>query len=101
MEQRKVSMITIKAKMKLYSSVRPGPFTTGYRPLFNFIRETKTSGKIQLDDREEFYPGDEGIVSITFISEKSLGTNFGIGSKFTFDEGGEPVGEGEIIGLSR
>jgi len=92
-------MITLKAKIKLYASGRPIPFSTGYRPMFNFIEKMKTSGKIQLNDRERFYPGDEGIVLITFVSEKYLGFNLGSGSKFTFDEGGNPIGEGEVIGI--
>jgi translation elongation factor EF-Tu-like GTPase len=55
-----MNMIRIKAVIKLYNDGRKTPFTSGYRPLFDFIEETKTSGQITLIDREVFYPGDEG-----------------------------------------
>jgi len=75
---------------------RKTPFTNGYRPLFNFKSEIKTSGQIALIDRKEFNPGDEGIVEIAFLNKDYLGIDFGIGTKFTFGEGGEPLGEGEV-----
>ncbi|MEX2235380.1 MAG: hypothetical protein WD824_24665 [Cyclobacteriaceae bacterium] len=56
----------------------------------------KTSGKITLKGMQEFSPGDEAIVEITFLNKKYLGNNFGLGTKFTFGEGREPLGEGEI-----
>jgi translation elongation factor EF-Tu-like GTPase len=92
-------MIKVKAKIKLYKtdSGRKTPFNSGYRPLFNFIPEMKTSGQITLNDKEEFFPGDEGIVEIAFLNKDYLGNNFGVGTKFTFGEGQEPLGEGEII----
>ena len=52
------------------------PFYSGYRPLFDFIEETKTSGQITLLDREAFYPGDEGVVEIAFLIRRALGDNF-------------------------
>ncbi len=92
-------MIKIKAKLKLYkgSDKRQTPFYSGYRPLFNFIEETKTSGQITLLDKEEFKPGEEGIVEIAFLHEKYLGDDFKAGRKFLFDEGSISLGEGEII----
>jgi translation elongation factor EF-Tu-like GTPase len=94
-------MIKVKAKIKLYKNdtSRKTPFTNGYRPLFNFIKEMKTSGQIMLKDRNEFFPGDEGLVEITFLSKNYLGDDFGVGAKFVFGEGLEPLGEGEIIEL--
>lgn len=89
-------MIKVKAKIRLYKDGRQTPFTDGYRPLFNFIDEMKTSGQITLDDKQEFFPGDEDIVEIAFLTKDYLGNNFGVGTKFTFDEGREPLGEGEI-----
>lgn len=91
-------MIKVKAKIRLYKSAssRKTPFKSGYRPMFNFIEEMKTSGQIILNDKEEFFPGDEGVVEITFLNKDYLGNNFGIGTKFTFGEGREPLGEGEI-----
>jgi elongation factor Tu len=89
-------MIKVKAYIKLYKDGRKTPFQSGYRPMFNFIDEMKTSGKIDLIDKDEFCPGEEGEVNITFINKKYLGEDFDIGKKFTFGEGEEPLGEGEI-----
>ncbi len=89
-------MIRIKAIIKLYRDGRKTPFSSGYRPLFDFIEETKTSGQITLIDRELFYPGDEGLVEIYFLNKKCLGDDFSDGVKFTFGEGREPLGEGQV-----
>jgi translation elongation factor EF-Tu-like GTPase len=91
-------MIKIRARIKLFKSVygRKTSFVSGYRPLFNFIEGMKTSGQITLIDRKEFYPDDEGLVEITFLNNNYLGNNFSKGIKFTFDEGREFLGEGEI-----
>jgi len=94
-------MIKIKAKIKLFKSDvgRKTAFTSGYRPLFNFIKEMKTSGQITLKDRQEFAPGDEGIVEIDFLNEEYLGDGFTKGKKFTFDEGTGILGDGEVIDI--
>ena len=91
-------MIRVKANIKLHKNdvSRKTPFANGYRPLFNFIGEMKTSGQITLNDRKEFFPGEEGIVEIAFLSKDYLGDDFGVGTKFTFGEGQEPLGDGEI-----
>ena len=92
-------MIKVKAKIKLFEgeNKRKTPFDTGYRPLFNFIKKTKTSGQITLMDRELFKPGEEGIVEIIFLNKEYLGEDFGIGTSFKFYESEEPLGEGEIL----
>lgn len=64
--------------------------------LLHLIEETKTFGQITLLDREAFYPGDEGIVEIAFLIRRALGNNFSEGTKFTFGEGRDHVGEGEV-----
>jgi len=91
-------MIKTIAFIKLYNNEngRKTPFFSGYRPLFNFIEEMKTSGQITLIDRDAFYPGDEGLVEIAFINRDYLGNNFSEGVKFTFGEGREPLGEGVV-----
>lgn len=53
-------MVIIEAYIKLYKEGRKTSFYNGYKPLFNFIKEMKTSGKIMLINREKFDPGDEG-----------------------------------------
>ena len=77
-------MIRIIASIRLYKDGRRTPFYSGYRPLFDFIEETKTSGQITLLDREAFYPGDEGVVELAFLIRRALG------------EGRKHVGEGEV-----
>ncbi len=96
-------MITIKANLKLYTGerVRKTPFTNGYRPLFNFVNKMKTSGQVFLLDRNAFLPGDEGVVEIGFLSKEYLGKDFGKGKKFTFDEGAEILGDGEVLEILR
>jgi translation elongation factor EF-Tu-like GTPase len=88
-------MIRIRARINLFN-VRKTPFFAGYRPAFNFIPETFTSGRIQLLDREEFHPGDSGVVEIWFGVPESLGDDFGVGKRFTFGEGPIPLGDGVI-----
>jgi elongation factor Tu len=75
---------------------RETPFYNGYRHLFNFIEEMKTSGRIDLIDREQFCPGEEGRVEITFLNSDYLGSDFDIGKMFFFGEGSEPLGEGTV-----
>jgi len=90
-------MIEVKAHIKLFLDGRRTPFKSGYRPLFDFISETKTSGMIKLLDTEKFYPGEEREVLIKFLSREFLGNDFKPGKKFTFGEGVKPLGEGTIV----
>ncbi len=93
-------MVTlVKARMKLYKKETGGrktPFVTGYRPIFSFTNQKmKTSGQIILINKEDFKPGEEAEVKIRFLS-KFLEENFQAGVRFTFEEGGEALGEGKI-----
>jgi len=94
-------MIKVTAKLKLYKGInkRKTPFTNGYRPLFAFIEKKLTSGQIKLTDKEEIFPGEQGVVEITFLNETFLGKNFGVGQRFTFYESKEALGEGEILSI--
>ena len=94
-------MINIKAKIKLFEgeNKRQTHFYTGYRPLFCFVKKSKTSGQITLIDRKIFKPGEVGIVEITFLNKQFLGNNLGKGTSFKFYESEEPLGEGEILGV--
>lgn len=87
-------MVRVIAKIKLYSgkNKRKTPFKNGYRPLFDVLDETKISGMITLLDREEFSPGDEGIVEIKFLN-----ADCSDGTRFYFYESIEPLGEGSVI----
>ncbi len=92
-------MIKIKAKIKLYSgeNKRKYPFINGYKPLFLFIEEMKTSGRITLFIQEEFIPGEQEVVEISFLNTKYLGQDFKVGKCIKFHESMEPLGEGERI----
>jgi elongation factor Tu len=92
-------MKIINARIKLFSGegCRKTPFYSGYRPLFNFISESKASGEITLIDRERMLPNDEADVIIKFVSDQYLGKDFNTGIKFTFDEGKEILGEGFVL----
>jgi len=89
-------MIKVIAFIKLYNVRKTPIFTKGYRPGFNFIEETGTSGHITLLDRRTLYPGEEAIVEISFLYKEYLGKDFGVGKKFIFYEGKTPTGEGEV-----
>lgn len=93
-----MKMIRIKAIILLYKGERKSPFSNGYRPLFNFIETMKVSGKIMLPSgKREFLPGEKGQVDIIFLNKNFLGDTFGKGAKFSFGEGAEPLGEGEVL----
>lgn len=89
-------MIRVKAKIKLYSGYgkRKTPFSNGYRPLFDLLEDTKVSGMITLLDRNEFQPGEEGVVEIKFLE-----ANCTEGKKFHFYESKDPLGEGIVIDI--
>lgn len=89
-------MVKIKGHILLYENGRETPFYSGYRPLFNFIEEMKVSGRINLIDRKQFCPGEEGEVEIVFFNRDYLGDDFDIGKTFLFGEGSDPLGEGVV-----
>lgn len=91
-------MIIIKAKITFYKNTgRTWPMKTGYRPLFNFISESKTSGYITVLNQDQIEVGSKGDVLIKFATDKFLGNDFAIGKRFTFDEGSIALGEGEVL----
>ena len=90
-------MVKIKARIKLYENGRKTPFESGYRPLFSFIKETKTSGQINLIKAHQFYPGETGDVEISFVNKEYLGNDFRVGKTFLFGEGNRPLGEGIVL----
>jgi translation elongation factor EF-Tu-like GTPase len=92
-------MITVLAKISFYTpnKGRRTPIVNGYRPLFNFgDAPTKISGRIDLIAREELKPGTTDFVKITFVGNIIADKYFKKGSKFTFDEGLNELGEGEV-----
>ncbi|MVT10252.1 hypothetical protein [Chitinophaga tropicalis] len=94
-----VELIKVLATIVLFSNEksRKTPFISGYRPLFNFPNaKTKISGSIKLMGTSSFSPGSKGDVEITFIKGMIDDNYFKSGIKFTFDEGRDTLGEGEI-----
>lgn len=89
-------MVKIRAYIKLYEKGRTTPFYTGYRPLFSFVEEMKTSGRIDLINKTQFFPGEEGEVEILFLNRNYLGSDFDIGKAFLFGESEVPLGEGVV-----
>ena len=93
------NLITIKAKIELFAGehMRKKPFTSGYRPVFDFIgARTKTSGKIDLIEMEWFHPGNSGTVKVSFNKGIINDSHFKVGETFTFGEGVHALGKGEI-----
>ena len=92
-------MIKVTAKIKLFKgpSKRNTPISNGYRPTFNFIEESRTSGSMQL--KEDLIPGQERVIEIHFLNNDYLGEDFGPGTTFSFFEGEEALGEGMIISI--
>jgi hypothetical protein len=93
-------LFEIRAKIKLFkgTDVRQNPFTTGYRPLFEFPEATtKISGRIDLIDGDFFSPGQTGIVKIFFNQGIISNDYFSKGNTFYFSEGTKNLGAGEIL----
>lgn len=94
-------MVNVQALIWLYKgeAVRQTPFASGYSPLFSFSKQTPTAGQITLTNQAVFSPGEEGMVQIAFSERQHLGTDFGVGTRFHFSEGAEPVGDGVIVSI--
>ena len=93
-------MIKIKAKIKLLcgKGKRKTPFYSGYRPLFLFKNDARTSGAIKLIDREEVKPGEEVTVWIYFLNKEYLVNEKNeVIKNFTFSESSEILGKGKIL----
>jgi hypothetical protein len=92
-------MIKFKALIKFNNeSLRKTAFSSGYRPGFSFNGNYyyQTSGQITLLDKKKLSPGESALAEIIPITREYLGSNFGPGSKFTFYEGKNLIGEGEV-----
>jgi hypothetical protein len=56
--------------------------------------------KIDLISSNSFAPGMSGVVKISFIEELINPKDLHLGMRFTFDEGLEVLGEGEILKIA-
>lgn len=95
-----VVKIIAQIEYKESSKGRQTPFLSGYRPLFTFPNaRTNLSGSITLLDRKSFSQGEIGEVQITFNKGIIDNVHFKVGERFTYAEGPNLLGEGEIIKL--
>jgi translation elongation factor EF-Tu-like GTPase len=95
-------LIKVLAKLELYSGdkMREVPFYNGYRPIFEFKgARTKTSGRIDLIEMDNFPPGTIAEVQVTFIKGMISDKFFSKGEPFSISEGTHDIGKGEIIKL--
>jgi translation elongation factor EF-Tu-like GTPase len=94
-------LIKVLARIKLFSgeNMRQTPFASKYHPAFDFPgTKTKISGRIDLIDMDNFKPGTENTVYITFLKGMISDDNLKKGKTFNISEGGKYVlGEGEIV----
>lgn len=94
-----IEVVKIFASIELFSNdqSRKTTFKSGYRPLFNFQGlNTKISGSIRLLESELLFPGSIADAEISFIKSMRVNHYFKSGVRFTFDEGGAPLGKGEF-----
>ena len=107
-DQEEKPLRSVKARLKLYwgPGKRTLPIYSGYRPTFWTISESgangiggsgRTSGKIDILEADTIQPGEETLVTITFVTEEILGADFGAGSVVYFAEGREVLGEASVI----
>jgi len=90
-------LFKIEAEIKINrEGGRTWPITTGYRPGFQFINKTQTSGSILLLNNEDLKPGEKGIVEVSFISNELLG-EIHLATEFKFYEGPIEIGEGKVL----
>ena len=89
-------MIKIKASIELHQHSRRTPIRSGYTPDFDFVKESLTGGYIILLNKNEIFCGEKAEVEIRFLHKDLLGEDFAPGTKFTFYEGKNAVGEGQV-----
>ena len=92
-------MVKTLARIQLYSGIkkRTTPIKSGYRPTFNFVEKSRTSGQIGLINMDLIYPGETAVVEIVFLNQELLGEEFKQGTNFLFYEGEDPLGEGVVL----
>lgn len=94
------SYIKILSRIELFAGekMRKSPIVSGYRPAFDFPGTiTKLSGRIDLINNDTLEPGMIETVKITFIKGIINDRHFIPGEKFTFSEGMDILGKGEIV----
>jgi translation elongation factor EF-Tu-like GTPase len=100
-------VIQIKASLKLYSTNQGGRQTgirSKYRPNHVFEYENDQFlrtfiGEIDLQDREELLPGEEGNAVVKFLLGQPIEAYLEVGRKWWIHEGARKVGEATITSL--
>lgn len=91
-----MELFKIKAEITIKIGVRTLPVKNGYRPGFVFTDKGQTSGSIRLLKNIPLFPGETGLVEISFVSDSILGY-LDQGTKFKFYEGPVEIGFGKVI----
>ena len=91
----------VKARLKLNNYRKTGIKTT-YRPNHVFEYGDKGTlttwiGEIQFDKEKTILPGEEAIVTVRFLFSSPIEKYINIGRKWFIHEGGNCVGEAEIL----
>jgi translation elongation factor EF-Tu-like GTPase len=98
-------IITVKAKLKLKTTDEGGRqsgIQTGYRPNHVFEYSNKDNlmitciGEITFS-KERIQPGDEEIVTVTFMRDQPIDRYMNAGQKWWIHEGRRLVGEAELL----
>lgn len=98
-------LITIKARLRLKTTDEGGRWSgikTGYRP--DHVFEYNKKGNFTMAyigditfEKEWIQPGENEIVTVRFLYRQSLEKYIKVGRKWWIHEGGNPVGEAEIL----
>lgn len=96
------TLIKAEAIVSLYEgqNKRVAPIISGYRPTFAFIKSSRASGKVELIDEKELYPGKSCHANLFFSSAEFLGDEFHSGKTVLFYEGQEALGEAILTSVT-
>ena len=91
--------IKVIVKVILFSGKKKRniPIKNGYRPLFNILESTKSSGYFYSIESGLIYAGKIGVAEIHFIYSLELLNQIKSGNSFSFSEANEILGEVNII----
>jgi len=93
-------LIQVLAKLEVFEgeNMRRISISSGYRPAFKFeSARTMLSGQIELLHEDYLRPGCSTILKISFVKGIIDDSFFTQEEPFTFSEGTNPLGRGQII----
>ena len=91
-----MATFNIKARIVVTLNGRKSSLFNKFKAGFEFVKESRTLGEINLIDRETIDLGDSAEVLIRFTSDRYLG-DLNEKSHFTFHEGELLIGEGQVL----